>query len=170
MAKDAHDREDLLRDATGYVQRVEFTIPDRDEPIFCGFRQCGAFSLYWTQADVLQFNSAGELRRAFWQHRMLASYKRQLHWLEKSEGRVRLERTLLSERELEKFQSEAANWLQQVRNRLNSSAIANVEEFPTEGNVLQQVNKWLGCNVELTLAIHPGLGKQTVSKNLSQRH
>ena len=66
MAKDAHDREDLLRDATGYVHRVEFTIPDRDELVFCGFRQCGAFSLYWTQADVLQFNSAGELRRAFW--------------------------------------------------------------------------------------------------------
>ena len=161
MAKDSHDREDLMREATGYVRRVEFTIAEREEPVFCGFRECGAFSLYWKQADVLQFNVDGELRRAFWKNQMLACYKHKLHWLQKSEGRIRLGRTPLSDEESQEFLSVASSWMDEVRHIVKSQLIADVNEFPVNANVVVQVAEWLSeHDAKLNLSMHPGLGKK----------
>src|SRR5690349_25155229 len=66
MARTEHDREDLLREATALVERAELQIAGCDEPVVAGFRRNGAFSCYFFGGDpVYQFNTAGELRRAF---------------------------------------------------------------------------------------------------------
>jgi hypothetical protein len=71
MAREEHDREDLLREATALVRRVELRTADEPEPITGGFRRDGALSLFFGADPVYQFNSDGELRRAFLRGKLL---------------------------------------------------------------------------------------------------
>lgn len=166
MAKDTHDREDLLRDATGYDRRIEFISQKRSEPIFCGFRECGALSIYLGQDSVLQFNADGELRRAFWQDRMLASYRHVLNWLERSDGRVRLSRTPLSEEEFREFLAEAMGWLRSLRDELAGQQLTVQGQFPNDADVTDLVMNWLTqaswleqTDADIPCAMHPGLAR-----------
>ncbi len=65
MSRAEHDREDLLRQATALVERVELQIAGHTEPIVAGFRRDGSLAIYFGADPVYQFNSAGELRRAY---------------------------------------------------------------------------------------------------------
>lgn len=165
MAKEQHDREDLLNDATGYVRRIEFSIPGHREPIFCGFRECGSASVYWTQGDVLQFNTNLELRRGFWRERMVASYKHHPYWLAKSDGRVRLQRTPFDNDELESFVADSCRWLTDIHQSIANNTTKVIGTFPEGKNLLIDVEKWLAqfeqANHEffIRFAMHPGLAK-----------
>ena len=75
MAKEVSDREDLIRDATNYRLRIEFRLPDVEPLLFAGQREGGAWSLYWGQDAVLQWNADFQVRRGYWQDRMLADRK-----------------------------------------------------------------------------------------------
>ena len=159
MAKKTEDREDLLRDATAFHRRIEFTVPEQD-PIFVGFRQGGAASFYFGQDHVLQFNSQNELRRAFWQDRMLASYQRTMHWLQKAVGRVHVTRTPLTDAEFEEFQAASIEQLRALEAALSKNELATRGEFPTGGNIKDEVSQWLdGLDTEIRLAVHPGIGR-----------
>src|SRR5215216_5583786 len=75
MARDESSREDLLREATALVERIELVPRTADlltaasEPagrrIIAGFRRDGALSVFFGEDPVYQFNAAGELRRAY---------------------------------------------------------------------------------------------------------
>src|SRR5688572_26999220 len=65
MSRRESDREDLLREATALVERVELLVPGEGEPVVAGFRRDGSLSVFFGPEAVYQFNSAGELRRAF---------------------------------------------------------------------------------------------------------
>ncbi len=67
MARDEQDREDLLREATALVERVELAPTDNEagEHIVIGFRAGGAASVYFGGDTAYHFNSDGELRRAY---------------------------------------------------------------------------------------------------------
>jgi hypothetical protein len=65
MAREEHDREDLLRQATAYVDRAEFGVAGFPFPVFMGFRRDGAASVYCGPEQVYHFNEQGELRRAY---------------------------------------------------------------------------------------------------------
>lgn len=65
MAREEEDREDLLREATALVERIELRLPDETETIVAGFRRNGAASLFFGADPVYQFNAMGELRRAY---------------------------------------------------------------------------------------------------------
>jgi hypothetical protein len=65
MSRRESDLEDLLREATALVERAELKIADYDEPIVVGFRRDGSASVFFGPDPVYQFNSAGELRRAY---------------------------------------------------------------------------------------------------------
>lgn len=66
MARDAHDREDLLQVATALGNRVELQVPGWPEPISCGFRDAtGGLSLYFGQDPAYHFDHCGALRRAY---------------------------------------------------------------------------------------------------------
>lgn len=68
MPRREHPREDLLREATAYVDRMELDLRDLGERAFVGFRRSGAVSFYFgeDQDRVIQFNTRGELRRLYW--------------------------------------------------------------------------------------------------------
>lgn len=160
MAKDADDREDLLRDATAYVTRVEFMVPGFDHEVFCGFRANDAFSLYWGQDTVFQFNANAELRRAFWRDRMIASFKHQLHWLERdaNAARVRLQRVPLTEKETSALMEAYATCRKTIVDVISSNEHSVVGEFPEDANVSDRVVRWLQQQENVKLALHPGGG------------
>jgi hypothetical protein len=66
MARETHERENLLRDARNLEPRAQLRLRDggRETVAFFGFRG-EALSLYFDGDPVYQFNAAGELRRAF---------------------------------------------------------------------------------------------------------
>ena len=160
MAKDAEDREDLLRDATAYVARIEFNIPDVDHEIFCGFRENDAFSLYWGQDTVFQFNANAELRRAFWQDRMIASFKHKLNWLERDENaaRMRMRRVPMPEIESNELLDAYASCRRTIVDTVSQARHSIVGEFPENGNVSDRVIQWLQEQENVKLALHPGAG------------
>src|SRR5262245_38318908 len=65
MARQESDREDLLREATALVERAELKVAGEPEPVTVGFRRDGSLSVFFGSVAVYQFNTAGELRRAF---------------------------------------------------------------------------------------------------------
>src|SRR4051794_11841558 len=71
MARHESDREDLLREATALVERVELTMAGSEEPIVIGFRRDGSCSMFFGADPVYQFNTQAELRRAFREGRLV---------------------------------------------------------------------------------------------------
>jgi len=161
MAKDATDREDLLREATGFTRRMEFDLPAVQTTVFCGFRDNGAFSFYWGQETVFQFNTKHELRRAFTDDRLVASYKRQLHWLEPGQGtvRVQMKRIPLSENESTGLLGILAGCLGEIDARLRSKELVINGQVPADADVKSEVLAWLQNRETIQLALHPGVGR-----------
>lgn len=65
MARQESQREDLLREATALVERVELRLLDQAGTIVAGFRRDGSASFFFGESPVYQFNSRRELRRGF---------------------------------------------------------------------------------------------------------
>lgn len=66
MARHEAPREDILAEATALVERVALQMADWPTgPVVIGFRRMGCGSIYFDQDPVYQFNTAGELRRAY---------------------------------------------------------------------------------------------------------
>lgn len=64
MARNESDREDLLKEATGLVPRIELSTPTEAEPVLVGIRANGSLSVYFGADPMVQFDSRGLLRRA----------------------------------------------------------------------------------------------------------
>lgn len=159
MAKDAHDREDLLREATAYVKRMEFRVPDVEQVLFCGFRDNGAWSLYWGQDQVVQFNQSGAMRRAFWQGRVLASFRHRLHRLHRHRSaRAKLSREPLSDEEQTLFLQMWEHRLKDLQTTLTGRRHDIIGCIPEDVDVSQSTLEWLIAHaMPLQLAMHPGV-------------
>ena len=59
------DREDLLKEATGLVDRVELKLDAFEESIVIGFRASGGLSIYFGPDPVYHFNPLLKLRKIF---------------------------------------------------------------------------------------------------------
>lgn len=71
MARQEHDREDLLAEAVALVERIELRVGDWPQSVTAGFRRDGSASFYLTADEVYQFNTARQLRRAFLAGRLI---------------------------------------------------------------------------------------------------
>ncbi len=71
MARQEFDREDIMREATGLVDRMEIRCPDCADAVVIGFRRQGTLSLFIGQDEVYQFDTHQALRRGYWQGRLL---------------------------------------------------------------------------------------------------
>lgn len=169
MAKEAQEREDLMRDASGLPVRVELKVPREssegrtaDQTVVCGFRESGALSVYWGQTLVLQFNADQELRRAYWSDQMVASYKHSPHWLKRnsSGGRVRLERQELTPIERDDLSAVVEQCLDRVHRALADGHAEVVAQIPTHEDVAGKVLHWLEHHRALNFALHPGVGRK----------
>lgn len=119
MARRESDRDDLLAEATAFVRRVEFRIPEEPEPVVIGIHADGRFSVYFGSDPVFHLSATGRLRRAFVAGELYRTQGETLARLrrERSETETVLKRYDLNGEELARF-------LQTARVRLHQLATA----------------------------------------------
>lgn len=106
MARQEHDREDLIAEAKALRTRVELRAAGMEEPIVVGVRDTGWLSVYFGDDPVYHFDEQGGLRRAFVGGQLLRSHGSTLARLVRSRtGSIRSEliRTDLTPEELSAF-------------------------------------------------------------------
>jgi hypothetical protein len=144
MARQESDREDLLREATALVQRAEFQLPDESEPVVAGFRRDGSFSLFFGGERVVQFNSAGQLRRGYFDGKLLKADRGKLVWMtrERTAEAVVLHSRELQPEEVEQTLSRATKLIERLSSSLRQGTFTLVGQVPEDGTIVQQILSW----------------------------
>jgi hypothetical protein len=161
VARDAHPREDLLRDARALVPRILLRVPFKGKQVevLAGFRG-EALSLYFADDPVFHFNARGELRRAFVADQLIkAAHGRLIAMKPKRE----LERTFLEAAMI--TESEQQLLLADLRQRLTSLAAAlSSKRFdllgmqPPDSEALPLLESWLNTFKDPSVAMSPRVG------------
>ena len=158
MAREEEAREDLLREATALVARVELREEGIDEPIVAGFRSNGAASFFFGQQVVYQFNVAGELRRGFLDGRLYKAERGRLVNLtrRRTAETVDLVRHELSEAETIDFLSNARWQLAKLHEALCGGRFQIVGQVPAGEDIVGRVTDWLATlSATISLADTP---------------
>jgi len=145
MARREADREDLLREATALVERVELQIPGWPEPIVCGFRRDGAISFFFGADPVYQFNTSGQLRRAFLQGRIHKAENGHLVALtrERTATEVSLVRHECTRAEEEAILNDARSTLTRLHTALTTGTFTISGQVPPNANITPRIEHWL---------------------------
>jgi hypothetical protein len=154
MAREEEAREDLLREATALVVRIELSVEEFAEPIVAGFRRDGAASFFFGQQVVYQFNAEKQLRRAFLDNRLYKAECSQLVQLtrQRTETIVNLLRHELTDVESSQFLSDCHHRLQQLQTALATSCFQIIGQVPPDANVAAQIRDWL-ANLPATIPL-----------------
>jgi hypothetical protein len=155
MAREEQNREDLLREATALVQRVELAIAGRPEPVVLGLRRNSAGSIYLTPDRVYHFNPQGELRRAFIDELL---YKAERHRLieltrRRTPEEVQLVRRELSPQETEQFTADFCQAVREIVDQIDSRQFQIVGQVPPNEDVTATAVDWLKRLIEQPLRI-----------------
>lgn len=145
MARSESDREDLLREATALVERAELQIPGEPEPVTVGFRAGGSLSIYFGGDPVVQFNAAGQLRRAFIDGLLYKAERGRLVALrrERTEQEVVLQRQEVGDHEQALLLDTIRQRLTRLRTAVEHHEFMLVGEVSSTTGVAARVAKWL---------------------------
>ena len=145
MASRESEREDLLREATALVERVELTIEGDDEPIVVGFRRDGSASFFFGVDPVYQFNTAGELRRAFVEGLLYKAERGRLVALrrERSATEVALVRSELSADDSAAVIFAMRQRLTLLLSTLTAGTYSVNGQVPADADVPKRICRWL---------------------------
>lgn len=167
MARNESNREDLLREATALVERIELVphatasaVSDnlaRDVPIVAGFRSDGALSIFFGQDPVYQFNAAGELRRAYCEGLLFKAVRGQLISLDRvrTANEVRLLRIELTDAEQVAFLARMTGDMGELSQLLAANDYEVRGQVPHDADVLGRVRQWLANREEWPIAARP---------------
>ena len=160
MAREEAAREDLLQEATAFVERIQFLLPGQAEPVFVGFRRMGDASFYFGEDPVYHFNAGGQLRRAFAHGLLLKAEQEKLVSLcrTRAEGEVQLLRHELSEQESAQLIERLDHDLTRLRTALVQNTIHVIGQVPSTADLLARVRTWLDEHAELRIARKPHAG------------
>ena len=159
MAREESSREELLREATALVERVEL-IPNvaiSDGHIVAGFRRNGALSVFFGEDPVYQFNAAGELRRAYTNGKLLKADRGRLAALQRvrTQNQVQLVRHDLNETDMTDFQTQMANHLQGFAELINTNAFEVAGQVPPDADVVRRLKRWFVTHSDVQIARQP---------------
>ena len=159
MARQESDREDLLREATALVERIELTSDDRVDTIVAGFRADGSLSIFFGAVPVYQFNSAGELRRAYANDRLLkASHGRLVALRRERHGdEVQLLRQEMDAADQESFMAEMSARLGEFTRDIDTGELQIVGQVPPDADILSRIRTWLDDHPRPTIAQRPNV-------------
>lgn len=145
MAREEHDREDLLKEATALVERAELRLGGGRESVVAGFRRDGAASVYFGAEQAYHFNSRGELRRAYCDGLLFKAEKGRLASLRRhrSPDEVALVRHDLNDEETTLFLDDASHRLTSLNSSIASAAFTLVGQVPAVGDVVGRLANWL---------------------------
>jgi hypothetical protein len=167
MAQQESPREDLLREATALVERIELiadqardgkALNEAGRPsIVAGFRAGGGLSIFFGEDPAYHFNSAGELRRAYVDGLIYKAIDGQLIALTRvrSADQVELRSHTLAETEQAKFVARMSMRLSDFAAEVDTKTIQIRAQVPTDANVLDRVRKWLADHGEVRVAARP---------------
>jgi phytoene dehydrogenase-like protein len=145
MAVRESDREELLREATALVERVELTIPGCQESIVVGFRRDGAASFFFGPDPVYQFNAAGELRRAYVNGLLYKAERGRLVALrrDRSATEIALVRTELQDSEATAFLASLHERLAELHAALVATSYQRIGQVPAGVDLFARISRWL---------------------------
>ncbi|MCA9230954.1 MAG: hypothetical protein KDA57_09900 [Planctomycetales bacterium] len=147
MAREIHEREDLLRDAKALTTRVQLEVDSVSKAVnvFAGFRSSGALSLYFDSEPAYHFNTQNQLRRAYVEDRLIKAEVGQLIALRRRqrEDLSELLRYELSEAEQDQFCHALATRLDELRCVLQAGRYRIVGQVPADEDVAGRLLDWL---------------------------
>ena len=151
MPRLEQDREDLLAEATAFVERVELQLSGSKQPlaanlVVVGFRSGGAVSFFFGADPMYQFNSAGELRRVFAGGKSYKAERQRLVAIERSRssaGRVELAMQPLERNAQERLQGDMVRRLTELADAIRDGSATVSREVPAGADVRRRVIQWL---------------------------
>ncbi len=161
MARDEAPREDLLREATALVERIELAPREgssaSDQHIVAGFRRDGALSIFFGEDPVYQFNAAGELRRAYREGQLFKAVQGRLVAMRRvrTEREAQLVRHDLSREEEAEFLCQMNERLQEIGMDLTNNQFTIVGQVPDNADVLSRVKAALSSRDNRAIAKQP---------------
>ncbi len=159
MAREESDREDLLREATALVERIELAPAEavNGEHIVIGFRTEGAASVYFGGDAAYHFNSSGELRRAYCDGLLYKAERGKLVALERvrQKNEVQLRPRPLPDTEQAMFLTMLVERLRKLADQCQQHVLVTVGQVPAEADVLQRALDWLKQAHDVTIATSP---------------
>lgn len=159
MARNEQDREDLLREATALVERVELMLPSHPEPVVVGFRTGGAMSIYFGADPVYHFTADGKLRRAFIAKLLYKAVGGKLVEMRRQriDGEVRLVSRQLTEAAQNERIDDLGNLLTDLFACLRHSNYHLVGQVPEDAKLIERIKKWGDQMNEILVADAAGL-------------
>lgn len=154
MARHEADREDLMREATALVERAELRIADEPVTLVIGFRRDGGISFYFDADYVIQFNPAREIRRLYYDGRLIKAEAGRLVALRRrrTAAAVQLQRHELTAEESATCLHLFAWRIFQLRFFLAQGRITWLAEVPAGCGVAERIGNWL-ADVSLPFVI-----------------
>ncbi len=145
VARDEHDREDLLAEATALAERAELQVAGETDPVVVGFRRDGSASVYFGAEPAFHFNSAGELRRAFDRGLLYKAERRRLVSLARRRvaDEVQLVRHELAKEATRAFFAELVDRFTRLRAALERGDCRLVGQVPASSDVVARIRLWL---------------------------
>lgn len=161
MARTAHDREDLLRDARALTPRVQFRIQigDAEVTVVAGFRG-ESLSLYFNDDSAFHFNSIGQLRRAYMADRLIKAEEGRLIAMRRvrTDEQVELLAEELAEDQQQLLLSALAHRLVEVKAALESDDATIDGQVPADGDAVPRLIAWLALHGHPAAAASPRVG------------
>jgi hypothetical protein len=167
MARDESSREDLLREATALVERIELVprgVPEStaetDMHVVAGFRSNGAMSVFFGDDPVYQFNAAGELRRAYREGKLYKAVGGQLVSLQRmrQKNEVQLVRHNFTSEEQAVFLKRMVDDMLAFSKLLDTDALEVVGQVPANSDLLSRTRCWLASRTHWAVAGRPNVG------------
>jgi hypothetical protein len=157
MAREIHEREDLLRDAVALEPRVALRVMIDGQPcvVFVGFRG-ESLSLYFEGDPVYHFNAAGELR-PFVADQLVTVERRQLVFMKRQprENETALERQPHDAAAAQRVLAGLQRRLEQLRVAIANDQYEVVGEAPSSGQALPRLTAWLDAHPSTKIAASP---------------
>jgi len=151
LARQEHEREDLLAEATALVERVEIALTPETRPhIVIGLRRDGAASLYFGEEPAWHFNTAGELRRAYAHSRLYKAERGALVALDRrrTEHEVQLIRHELTSEETATLINRLRESVIELAAAIDAGQYRLIGQVPPEADVLTRVRPLLAALAE----------------------
>jgi hypothetical protein len=160
MAREESDREDLLAEATALVERAELLTLNDGIAVVAGFRRDGAASFFFGADPVYQFNSQGQLRRAFRHGKLIKAEQGRLVSLTRvrTETESQLVRHELTRSETRTLLADLDDRLNELSQRVRERRFQLVGQVPAEVDVVGRIERWLDSRGEATIAESPRVG------------
>lgn len=145
MSRSETNREDLLREATALVERVELNIPSHSEPLVVGFRSQGAASFFFGQDPAYHFTTAGALRRAYVGGVLYKADSSRLVALTRERGSAETALVChnVSNQELITILDRLKDLLNDLHNSLEAGQFQVRGQFPSDAQVVPRLREWL---------------------------